>query len=89
MTRTCEKLLEVVKQQVNEEKRLRPYTKMTLKEHKEMYFWILAGVHQSALFLLSLDEYYLFKEEAAKIEGKDKQKIEDLTKSQEMQMTFF
>lgn len=71
MTKNFENLIACVKQTVSEFDRIcknrNPiYTKAEIR--KEM-FWKLAGIHQSALFILSTDEYYKFKQIAEEIEG--------------------
>lgn len=89
MSRNYERLIKVVKQQVNQEERGAQYTKCTKEEYIEMYFWILAGIHQSALFILSLEEYYKFKEEAEAIEKPVREKVKKMHIAKEKQLTLF
>lgn len=70
MTKNYENLIACVKQQVNFYDRLSKNRRnITRAEVRKQMFWELAGIHQSALFILSTDEYYKFKEQATEIEG--------------------
>lgn len=71
MTKNYENLIACVKQQVNFYDRLSKNRRrnITRAEVRKQMFWELAGIHQSALFVLSTDEYYKFKEKATEIEG--------------------
>lgn len=61
MTKAYNDFIAVTKQQ---EKFYRStFLKMTKAEAREQGRWVLAGIHQAALFVLSQDEYYKFTEE--------------------------
>lgn len=65
MTKAYNNFIAVTKQQ---EKLYRsPYWKMSKAEVKEQGRWVLAGIHQAALFVLSYEEYLKFNEEYNKI----------------------
>ena len=92
MSKTLERLIECELQQCREYERIAKNRnrKFTIEQIREDRFWILAGIHQSALFVLSLDEYYKFKEQAEKIEREYKlAKNEKRNQVNEYQMTLF
>lgn len=94
MTKNYENLIACVKQQVNFYDRLSKNRRrnITRAEVRKQMFWELAGIHQSALFVLSTDEYYKFKEQATEIEGGYYSLPDDDFEKQEInesQMTLF
>ena len=89
MSKNYERLISVVKQQVNEYKKCSPFLRVPKSQFKQERFWTLAGIHQSALFLLNQEEYFKFKEEAEKIESEIKGPKRKKKEATEVQMTLF
>ena len=98
MTSNYNKLIQCVKQTVNTYERIEKNRKpsITKAELKRQMFWELGGIHQTALFILSLEEYYKFKEECREIEGEhyelsefQKEKQKEEKQQSFIQMTLF
>lgn len=89
MSKNYERLLSAVRQQVNDFKRCVPFLKIPKEQYREETFWKLAGIHQSALFVLSTDEYYKFKEAAEKMEKSIMKPSRKIKEPAEIQTTLF
>lgn len=91
MTKAYNDFVAVTKQQAKEYRS--PYLKMSKKEAREQGRWVLAGIHQAALFVLSEKEYYKFTEEYNHLTeyywGKNANKVVKEDTQLEGQMTIF
>ncbi len=65
MSKAYSEFIAVTKQQVKFYQS--PFLKMSKKEAREQGSWVLAGIHQAALFVLSEEEYYKFTKEYNKL----------------------